>query len=68
MRLFLPDSDQDNNLAAPTVASEKLSSALLEDYPGHKNKISKAIHSVREMASLMKSRCVYSTFCLLLII
>ncbi|KAL1198759.1 hypothetical protein V5N11_003020 [Cardamine amara subsp. amara] len=55
MRMFLPDSDGDNNLAAPIVSNEKLSSALLEDYPGHKNRISKVIRSVCEMASLMKS-------------
>ncbi|CAA7041731.1 unnamed protein product [Microthlaspi erraticum] len=55
MRFFLPDSIRDNSLVVPIVTSEKLSAALLEDYPGHRNRISRAICSVREMASFMRS-------------
>ncbi|CAL9242445.1 unnamed protein product [Arabidopsis halleri] len=55
MRLFLPDSIRDNSLGAPSILSEKLSSPLLEDCPGHRNRIFRAIRSVREMTSLMKS-------------
>ncbi|EFH41814.1 hypothetical protein ARALYDRAFT_331182 [Arabidopsis lyrata subsp. lyrata] len=55
MRLFLPDSIRDNSLGAPIVISETLSSSLLEDCPGHRNRIFRAIHSVREMASLLRS-------------
>ncbi|CAE6226199.1 unnamed protein product [Arabidopsis arenosa] len=54
MRLFLPDSIRDNSLGAPIVLSEKLSSPLLEDCHGHKNRIFRAIRSVREMTSLMR--------------
>ncbi|EFH38769.1 predicted protein, partial [Arabidopsis lyrata subsp. lyrata] len=42
-------------LGAPIVISETLSSSLLEDCPGHRNRIFRAIHSVREMASLLRS-------------
>lgn len=59
MRLFLPDSIRDNSLGAPIVISETLSSSLLEDCPGHRNRIFRAIHSVREMTSLLRSRCVF---------
>jgi hypothetical protein len=59
MRLFLPDSIRDNSLGAPIVINEKLSSPLLEDCPGHRNRIFRAIRLVHEMASLMRSRCVF---------
>ncbi|OAO94579.1 hypothetical protein AXX17_AT5G40010 [Arabidopsis thaliana] len=55
MRLFLPDSIRDNSLGAPIVINEKLSSPLLEDCPGHRNRIFRAIRLVHEMASLMRS-------------
>ncbi|XP_020871878.1 hippocampus abundant transcript-like protein 1 isoform X2 [Arabidopsis lyrata subsp. lyrata] len=55
MRVFLPDSIRDNSLGVPSILSEKLSSPLLEDCPAHRNRIFRAIRSVREMASLMKS-------------
>ncbi|KAF8096188.1 hypothetical protein N665_0316s0031 [Sinapis alba] len=56
MRIFLPDSIRDNSLVTSIVSSEKLSYALLEDYPaGYRNQISRTVRSVREMASLMRS-------------
>ncbi|KAJ4888835.1 hypothetical protein Rs2_28583 [Raphanus sativus] len=55
MRIFLPDSIRDNSLVTSIVSTEKLSYALLEDYPGHRNQISRTIRSVSEMASLMRS-------------
>ncbi|XP_010442182.1 PREDICTED: hippocampus abundant transcript-like protein 1 [Camelina sativa] len=55
MRLFLPDFIRDNSLGAPIVSSEKLSSPLLEDCPGHRNRIFRSFRSVREMTSLMRS-------------
>ncbi|XP_013621537.1 tetracycline resistance protein, class E-like isoform X2 [Brassica napus] len=55
MRIFLPDSIRDNSLVTSIVSTEKLSYVLLEDYPGHRNQISRTVRSVREMASLMRS-------------
>lgn len=57
MRVFLPDSIRDTT-SLIVVPSEKLSCGLLEDYPPHRNGVLRAIRSVREMASLMRSRCV----------
>lgn len=65
MRIFLPDSIRDNSLVTSIVSTEKLSYVLLEDYPAHRNQISRTLRSVREMASLMRSRCVYSFITLL---
>ncbi|CAN7042915.1 unnamed protein product [Brassica rapa subsp. trilocularis] len=55
MRIFLPDSIRDNSLVTSIVSTEKLSYVLLEDYPAHRNQISRTVRSVREMASLMRS-------------
>ncbi|XP_033141275.1 hippocampus abundant transcript-like protein 1 isoform X2 [Brassica rapa] len=55
MRIFLPDSIRDNSLVTSIVSTEKLSYVLLEDYPAHRNQISRTLRSVREMASLMRS-------------
>ncbi|EOA13380.1 hypothetical protein CARUB_v10026419mg [Capsella rubella] len=54
MRLFLPESIPDNTLRASIVSNEKLNSPLLEDCPGYRNKISRSVRLVREMASLMR--------------
>ncbi|KFK32943.1 hypothetical protein AALP_AA6G309500 [Arabis alpina] len=53
MRVFLPVSIRDHSLIV--VPSDKLSCDLLEDFPGHKNRVLRSIRSVREMASLMRS-------------
>ncbi|XP_020868608.1 uncharacterized protein LOC9298588 [Arabidopsis lyrata subsp. lyrata] len=52
---YLPELHHAHSLGAPIVISETLSSSLLEDCPGHRNRIFRAIHSVREMASLLRS-------------